>query len=94
MSEQSGRNDTNSKKIIEEQVKETLETIRAGLQSHGVIIMVLDALALQADVVVVPVEAQRPGDLARGGRRAAGGSPDHTLSGRSEAALGGLPGEG
>ena len=35
MSEQSGRNDTNSKKIIEEQVKETLETIRAGLQSHG-----------------------------------------------------------
>jgi Fe-S cluster biogenesis protein NfuA len=35
MCEQSGSGEINSEKTIEEQVKETIEMIRAGLQSHG-----------------------------------------------------------
>ena len=35
MCEQCGCSETNSKKTIEEKVKETIEAIRASLQSHG-----------------------------------------------------------
>lgn len=35
MCEQCGCSDANTEQTIEEKVKETIETIRAGLQSHG-----------------------------------------------------------